>query len=83
MCGCSGTPDQVVDTVIIITAMDSCSVMLIPRRSREIIEKWLIRDGTHFRPDDNGAAQLSVDSKDIMPLWVGRFFQKAWGRRAL
>mgnify|MGYP000626269535 len=56
MCGCSGTPDQVVDTVIIITAMDSCFVMLIPRHSRENIEKWLTGDGTHFRPDDNGAA---------------------------
>ena len=56
MCGCSGTSDQVVDTVIIITAMDSCFVMLIPRHNRENIEKWLTGDGTHFRPDDNGAA---------------------------
>ena len=77
------TPGRVVITVIIITATDSCSVMLIPRHNRENIKKWLISDGTHFRPDDNGAAQLTIDSKDIMPLWVGRFFQKAWGRRTL
>jgi len=83
MCGCSGTPGWVVDTVIIITAMDSCPVLLIPKRYREIIEKWCICEGTHFRPDDNGAAWHYIDSKDTIPLWVGRSLPKVWGRRAL
>ena len=57
MCGCSGTPDWIVYTVIIINSKDSCSNRFTYRGPVRDLSKYVKERRRHtFQAGDNGAA---------------------------